>query len=60
MAEKCIFMGYSEESKPYSLYNPITNKVVRNMDVEYIENESWDGLMDFSLGISIRFPIDEK
>jgi hypothetical protein len=26
--EKCIFVGYSEESKAYKLYNPLTNKVV--------------------------------
>ena len=26
--EKCIFIGYSEESKAYKLYNPLTKKLV--------------------------------
>jgi len=26
--EKCIFVGYSDESKAYKLYNPLTKKVI--------------------------------
>jgi hypothetical protein len=26
MSEKCIFIGYSEQSKAYRLYNPVTKK----------------------------------
>jgi hypothetical protein len=40
--EKCIFVGYSEESKAYKLYNPLTNKVVVNRDVIFNEEESWN------------------
>ena len=29
----CIFIGYSEESKPYRLYNPSTKKFVISRDV---------------------------
>ena len=31
--EKCIFVGYSDESKAYKLYNPSTKKVIINRDV---------------------------
>ncbi|KAF8365039.1 hypothetical protein HHK36_032960 [Tetracentron sinense] len=40
--EKCIFIGYSEESKAYKLYNPLTNKVVVSRDVIFNEEESWN------------------
>lgn len=39
--EKCIFIGYSEESKAYKLYNLVTNKVVLSRDVILSEEESW-------------------
>jgi hypothetical protein len=39
--EKCIFVGYSEESKAYKLYNPLTNKVMVSRDVVFSEEESW-------------------
>ncbi|XP_059436317.1 uncharacterized protein LOC132169274 [Corylus avellana] len=40
--EKCIFIGYSEESKAYKLYNPLTNKVVVSRDVIFSEEEAWN------------------
>lgn len=39
--EKCIFIGYNEESKAYKLYNPLTNKVVVSRDVIFNEEEAW-------------------
>jgi hypothetical protein len=39
--EKCIFIGYSETSKAYKVYNPVTNKVVISRDVIFSENEAW-------------------
>ena len=36
-SQKCIFVGYSEESKAYRLYNPITKKYVINRDVLFKE-----------------------
>jgi len=39
--EKCIFIGNSEESKVYKLYNPLTNRVVVSRDVIFSEDESW-------------------
>lgn len=34
--EKCIFVGYSEQSKAYKLYNPITKKLIISRDVEFV------------------------
>ena len=39
--EKCIFIGYSEESKSYKLYNPFTNKIVVSKDVISSKEELW-------------------
>lgn len=41
--EKCIFVGYSDESKAYKLYIPSTKKVIIGRDVQFIEEETWDG-----------------
>ena len=35
--EKCIFIGYSEESKTYKLYNPLTKKLMVSRDVVFNE-----------------------
>jgi hypothetical protein len=42
-SERCIFVGYSEESRAYRLYNPIAKKYVINRDVQFKKNEAWDG-----------------
>ena len=31
--EKCIFVGYSDESKAHKLYNPLTKKFIISRDV---------------------------
>ena len=41
--QKCIFVGYSEDTKAYKLFNPITRKVIFSRDVQFIEEEAWDG-----------------
>jgi hypothetical protein len=40
-SEKCIFIGYSEQSKAYRLYNPVTKKFLVSRDVKFLENKSW-------------------
>lgn len=40
-SEKLIFVGYSDESKGYRLYNPITCKLVVSRDVIFDEMTSW-------------------
>lgn len=35
--EKCIFVGYNDESKEYKLYNLLTKKVIISKDMHFIE-----------------------
>jgi hypothetical protein len=44
-SEKCVFIGYSEQSKAYRLYNPVTKKFVVSRDVQFQEDKSWDEKM---------------
>ncbi|KAG7550979.1 GAG-pre-integrase domain [Arabidopsis thaliana x Arabidopsis arenosa] len=37
----CIFLGFSEESKGYRLYNPKTSKIMTSKDVVFEETKSW-------------------
>ncbi|XP_071940050.1 uncharacterized protein [Coffea arabica] len=41
-AEKCIFIGYSHETKGYKLFNPDTRKVIVSKDVTFNEHGVWD------------------
>uniref|UniRef100_A0A251UJX2 Putative ribonuclease H-like domain-containing protein n=1 Tax=Helianthus annuus TaxID=4232 RepID=A0A251UJX2_HELAN len=40
--EKTIFIGYSENSKAYKLYNPITGKTIISRDVVFDEEQEWN------------------
>ncbi|KAK3002660.1 hypothetical protein RJ639_018364, partial [Escallonia herrerae] len=40
--EKCIFMGYSDESKAYRLYKPETNELIVSRDVIFDETKAWN------------------
>ena len=48
---KCIFVGYSKDTKAYKLYDPITRKVITSQDVQFVENESRDGTIDINVKI---------
>ena len=50
--EKCIFLGYCEDSKGYRLYNPSTENFVIIRDVQFIEEEAWDG--SFAKTINVK------
>ncbi|GKV33525.1 hypothetical protein SLEP1_g42028 [Rubroshorea leprosula] len=39
--EKCIFLGVSDQSKAYRLYNPLTKKVIISHDVMFDEASTW-------------------
>ncbi|GKV07537.1 hypothetical protein SLEP1_g19297 [Rubroshorea leprosula] len=39
--EKCIFLGVSDQSKAYKLYNPLTKKVIISRDVVFDEASTW-------------------
>ena len=43
---KCIFTRYISESKTYRLYDPINRNIIISRDVEFLENQSWNGSMD--------------
>ena len=49
--QKCIFVGYSEDTKAYKLYDPVARKVIISRDVQFVENESWDGTVDINVKI---------
>lgn len=40
--EKCVFLGVSEVSKAYKLFNPLTKKIVTSQDVVFDEENTWD------------------
>ena len=40
-AKKCIFVGYSAESKGYRLYYPLMNTIIVSRDVVFIENSDF-------------------
>jgi len=41
-SKKCVFLGVSEESKAWRLYDPVTKTVVISKDVVFDEDKSWD------------------
>ena len=41
--QKCILVGYSEDTKAYKSYDLVARKVIISRDIQFIENESWDG-----------------
>ncbi|CAL0309357.1 unnamed protein product [Lupinus luteus] len=40
--EKCVFLGVSEASKAYKLYNPLTKRIVTSRDVIFYEERTWE------------------
>jgi len=58
--EKCIFVGYSDESKAYKLYNPLTKKVIISKDVHFIEEETWDGSLEKTFNVKACIPHEDK
>lgn len=57
-SEKCIFTGYSEKSKSYKFYNPITKKTIIIRDVVLKEKESWNGTVDKT--VDAQVPLMEE
>ncbi|PKI72004.1 hypothetical protein CRG98_007620 [Punica granatum] len=41
-SQKCIFLGYGENSSGYKLYNPVTRKIATSRDAEFNEEQTWD------------------
>ena len=57
--QKCIFVGYLEDTKAYKLYDPVTRKVIISRDVQFVENESWDGTVDTNVNIVSNIDNDD-
>jgi len=57
--EKCIFIGFSEESKAYRLYKPSTKKLIVSRDVQFIEEEAWDGSIEKIVNVKNSMFYDE-
>ncbi|KAA0054682.1 integrase [Cucumis melo var. makuwa] len=41
-SEICIMVDYSENSKAYRLYNPVSRKIIISRDVIFNEDKSWN------------------
>lgn len=39
---KCVFLGLSEESKAYRMYDPVSNKLIISRDVLFEEGRKWE------------------
>ena len=50
-AQKFIVVDYSEDKKAYKLYDPVARKVIISGNVQFVENESWDGTVDINVKI---------
>jgi len=60
-SEKCIFVGYSTQSKGYKLYNRMSGKVVISRDVIFNEVGSWDWCEgQVQQGVTVKDPLFEK
>ena len=49
--ERCVFIGVSDTSKAYKLFNPLTKKVVTSRDVIFDEENTWEWSMEKSTPI---------
>jgi hypothetical protein len=41
--QKCIFVEYSEDTKGYKMYDPVARKFIIGHNVQFMENEAWNG-----------------
>ena len=58
--EKCIYVGYNDESKVYKFYNPLTKKVINNKDMKFINEEAWDGSLEKTINVKACIPHEDK
>eukprot|EP00253_Pinus_taeda_P024252 PITA_24252 len=57
--DKCIFIGYNEESKTYMLYIRSTKKFFISRDVQFIQEEAWDGIIEKTVNVKNCLSHDE-
>ncbi|TXG67231.1 hypothetical protein EZV62_008506 [Acer yangbiense] len=56
--EKCVFLGVSEHSKAYKLFNPSTNKIVTSRDVIFDEENTWNWIENGSTQQQQHIPVN--
>ena len=39
---RCVFLGVSQESKAFRMYDPVSKKIVVSRDVVFEEEEKWN------------------
>ncbi|MCO5568785.1 hypothetical protein L7F22_022485 [Adiantum nelumboides] len=57
-AEKCIFVGYSNEQKGYGCYNPSTHELRVSRDVVFDEMAGWYNDVKDNIGADVKEPVD--
>ncbi|MCO5585813.1 hypothetical protein L7F22_039746 [Adiantum nelumboides] len=57
-AKKCIFLGYSNEQKGYSCYNPTTCELRVSKIVVFDEMAGWYTDVKDNIGIDVKEPVD--
>jgi hypothetical protein len=57
--QKFIFVGYSEETKGYNMYDHAARKFIISHDVQFVENEAWDGSIEKTIKIINAMEHDE-
>ncbi|KAG5462474.1 MAG: hypothetical protein BJ554DRAFT_4948, partial [Olpidium bornovanus] len=55
-AEKLVFIGYSETSKGYRLWNPVTDEIVERFDVTVNESRPFDPALHAHTGTALVDP----
>ena len=57
--QTCIFVSYLEDTKAYKMYDIVTRKGIISRDVQFFENESWDGTVNINVNIVSNVDRDE-
>ncbi|KAK8935837.1 hypothetical protein KSP39_PZI013998 [Platanthera zijinensis] len=55
---KCIFLGYSDQTKGYRLLDPKSNKLIISRDAIFHEEEEWNWASDFVSSQSSELPVE--
>ena len=57
--QKCIFVGYFENKKAYKLYDPVARKFIIICYIQFVVNESWDGIVEKNVKIASTVEHDD-
>ena len=57
---KCVFLGVSETSKAYKLYDPLTKKVVVSRNVIFDEKKTWTWEENITVNQQITVDLEEE